>query len=88
MGETGETRNKVPGRSLSTERRIREAIAMGERWQRRVSRRGGEPRREAEAERNKRLEAALERGLEETFPGSDPVSVTQPAPFRRGREDA
>jgi hypothetical protein len=27
-----------------------------------------------------RLEAALEEGLEETFPGSDPVSVTQPAP--------
>ncbi len=24
------------------------------------------------------LEDALERGLEETFPGSDPVSVTQP----------
>jgi hypothetical protein len=28
----------------------------------------------------RRLEAALEEGLEETFPGSDPVSVTQPAP--------
>ncbi|MBJ7405951.1 MAG: hypothetical protein JHD07_22620 [Bradyrhizobium sp.] len=26
------------------------------------------------------LEDALEEGLEETFPGSDPVSVTQPAP--------
>ncbi len=25
------------------------------------------------------LEQALEEGLEETFPGSDPVSVTQPA---------
>jgi hypothetical protein len=25
-----------------------------------------------------RLEDALEEGLEETFPGSDPVSVTQP----------
>lgn len=32
----------------------------------------------AEAEKQ-RLEQALEEGLEETFPGSDPVSVTQPA---------
>lgn len=28
--------------------------------------------------RQKRLEDALERGLEDTFPGSDPVSVIQP----------
>ena len=28
------------------------------------------------------LEQALEEGLEETFPGSDPVNVTQPAPSR------
>ena len=26
---------------------------------------------------------ALEEGLEETFPGSDPVNVTQPAPRKR-----
>ncbi|MDB5568021.1 MAG: hypothetical protein JWP84_4587 [Tardiphaga sp.] len=32
----------------------------------------------AEAEK-KKLDDALEEGLEETFPGSDPVSVTQPA---------
>ena len=32
----------------------------------------------AEAEK-RRLEEALEEGLEETFPGSDPVNVTQPA---------
>jgi hypothetical protein len=31
-----------------------------------------------------RLDDELEEGLEETFPGSDPVSVTQPSP---GRED-
>ena len=36
--------------------------------------------REAEAERRKSLDEALEEGLEDTFPGSDPVSVTQPAP--------
>ena len=29
-----------------------------------------------------RLEQALEEGLEETFPGSDPVNVIQPAPSR------
>jgi hypothetical protein len=28
------------------------------------------------------LEAALEEGLEETFPASDPVNVTQPPPSR------
>ncbi|MEW6768221.1 MAG: hypothetical protein AB1342_09340 [Pseudomonadota bacterium] len=34
-----------------------------------------------DAEKRK-LDAALEEGLEETFPGSDPVNVTQPAPSR------
>ena len=33
--------------------------------------------------RDERLEEALEEGLEETFPGSDPVNVTQPAPSRQ-----
>jgi hypothetical protein len=28
----------------------------------------------------RRLDEALEEGLEETFPGSDPVNVTQPPP--------
>jgi hypothetical protein len=32
--------------------------------------------------RDEALEDALEEGLEETFPGSDPVNVTQPAPSR------
>jgi len=32
--------------------------------------------------RDEGLEAALEEGLEETFPGSDPVNVTQPAPSK------
>jgi hypothetical protein len=31
----------------------------------------------------RRLDEALEEGLEETFPGSDPVSVTQPAPSKQ-----
>jgi hypothetical protein len=30
----------------------------------------------------RQLDAALEEGLEETFPGSDPVNVTQPAPSK------
>jgi hypothetical protein len=30
----------------------------------------------------RRLDEALEEGLEETFPGSDPVNVIQPAPSR------
>jgi hypothetical protein len=34
--------------------------------------------KKADAEEKRQLEAALEEGLEETFPGSDPVSVTQP----------
>ena len=29
-----------------------------------------------------RLEQALEEGLEETFPASDPVNVTQPPPSK------
>ena len=34
--------------------------------------------RHGQGERRERLDEALERGLEDTFPGSDPVSVTQP----------
>jgi hypothetical protein len=33
----------------------------------------------------RRLDDALEEGLEETFPGSDPVNVTQPAPSKGDR---
>jgi hypothetical protein len=36
----------------------------------------------ANPQRDEALEDALEEGLEETFPGSDPVSVTQPAPSK------
>ena len=38
----------------------------------------GKRRREEDATQKKKLDDALEVGLEETFPGSDPVSVTQP----------
>lgn len=37
--------------------------------------------KEKAAEKRK-LDQALEEGLEETFPGSDAVNVTQPAPSR------
>jgi hypothetical protein len=36
----------------------------------------------AENAEKRRLDEALEEGLEETFPGSDPVNVTQPAPSK------
>ena len=40
---------------------------------------GQETRESAE---KRRLDEALEEGLEETFPGSDPVNVTQPPPSK------
>jgi hypothetical protein len=41
-----------------------------------------------DAELDERLENALERGLEETFPGSDPVAVTQPPHSERDKRQA
>jgi hypothetical protein len=38
--------------------------------------------RERKKAEQERLEAALEEGLKGTFPASDPVAVTQPAPER------
>ena len=46
-----------------------------------------EQRRAAEGARWRRLETALEEGLEETFPASDPVSVTQPARSRQDKRE-
>jgi hypothetical protein len=42
---------------------------------------GSHPKEPKDAEK-RRLDDALEEGLEETFPGSDPVNVTQPAPSK------
>jgi hypothetical protein len=36
----------------------------------------------SDADRRRELDAALDEGLQETFPGSDPVSVVQPPPTR------
>jgi hypothetical protein len=35
-----------------------------------------------QASERRELEEALDEGLRETFPGSDPVSVVQPAPSK------
>jgi hypothetical protein len=45
---------------------------------------GSKPKAD-EGDEKRRLDAALEEGLEETFPGSDPVSITQPAPSNGDR---
>ena len=37
----------------------------------------------SDSEEKRRLDDALEEGLEETFPGSDPVNVTQPPPSKQ-----
>ena len=36
----------------------------------------------ADSDEKRRPDDALEEGLEETFPASDPVNVTQPAPSK------
>jgi hypothetical protein len=43
----------------------------------------GSTPKKAEDSEKRRLDAALEEGLEETFPASDPVNVTQPAPSKQ-----
>ena len=40
------------------------------------------------AEDKKELDEELDRGLKESFPGSDPVSVTQPAPSKPPKDKA
>ena len=42
----------------------------------------GSGAKDAKDSEKRRLDEALEEGLEETFPGSDPVNVTQPAPSK------
>jgi hypothetical protein len=45
------------------------------------------PKSETEKTERKRLDRALEEGLEESFPASDPVNVTQPAKSIPDRND-
>jgi hypothetical protein len=47
---------------------------------------GSRPRPKAADDAEKRrLDEALDEGLEETFPGSDPVNVIQPPPSKGDR---
>lgn len=43
--------------------------------------------RKRQAKVDKRLEESLEKGLEDTFPASDPVAVTQPPKSRPDRKE-
>jgi hypothetical protein len=45
--------------------------------------RSGSTPKDTEDSEKRRLDAALEEGLEETFPASDPVNVTQPPPSKQ-----
>jgi hypothetical protein len=47
-----------------------------------------EKKRAEEAANRERLEKALEEGLEETMAGSDPVSITQPAPSKVDKQQS
>jgi hypothetical protein len=48
-----------------------------------MTRSGSEPKpKDVKGAEKRRLDEALEEGLEETFPGSDPVNVTQPPPSK------
>jgi hypothetical protein len=38
--------------------------------------------KDVKSDEKRRLDQALEEGLEETFPASDPVNVTQPPPSK------
>jgi hypothetical protein len=70
---------------------------MNDRWNRnevlededdagRDTRNREEKRRDYEVTR-KQLDEELEQGLEDTFPGSDPVSVVQPPPSARDKHE-
>jgi hypothetical protein len=50
--------------------------------------RGGEPdvKRPPAEKKKDPAEKALDQGLEESFPGSDPVNVTQPAPSKKDKD--
>jgi hypothetical protein len=46
--------------------------------------RRSKPKVDETEDRRQRLERALDEGLEQTFPASDPVALTQPASTRPG----
>jgi hypothetical protein len=46
---------------------------------------GEERKKERQRKRQKAMDDALDRGLQDSFPGSDPVAVTQPPPSKRDK---
>jgi hypothetical protein len=44
-------------------------------------------RKQEEEARRRRLERSLEEGLEDSFPASDPINVTQPPPSVEDKRD-
>jgi hypothetical protein len=62
---------------------------MMDQWSRPAEGSQGAAERDAAAERKaakkREFEEALDRGLQDTFPGSDPVAVTQPPPSARDK---
>jgi len=59
--------------------------AHSPRGEHRENQQHGEDRKERQAKRKKALDDALDRGLQDSFPGSDPVAVTQPPPSARDK---
>ncbi len=39
-----------------------------------------------QTDKKEKLDEALEQGLEDTFPASDPVNLTQPPPSKKDRD--
>ena len=56
-------------------------------WQKKKAQIAAKPPVPAHIRARQRLDEALERGLEDTFPGSDPVSVVQPPPSARDKHE-
>jgi hypothetical protein len=61
-------------------RRLQGEIAMGVPKQNTEGEPDEKTKRDREEARKRKLERSLEEGLEDSFPASDPVNVTQPAP--------
>jgi hypothetical protein len=49
--------------------------------------RDNQARKATDAKEKRRLDEALERGLEDSFPASDPVNVTQPPPSKDDQKE-
>jgi hypothetical protein len=49
--------------------------------------RGAKHARARDARRKAKLDDALDRALEDSFPGSDPISVAQPLPSARDKPE-